>query len=215
MLAQVRSRLAFASRKAAQKLEDFARHSRDWYDQENRDLIFARLFGLGRAAANAGGAMVNRDFQQRFVSLCLTIVRYSEDYRWGQVPGPAREAALRQVAIHLLINLGSRQFGNTVFAGRIIQEQLRHALELLNDPDIGAIFQARGLWNTLRKVLGTETPDVGRFVDRGQSGLRILNWLASIVSQLNATPPYNPLLAPDSPVFVWAATWLRASGIEV
>ncbi len=215
MLAQARVSLNFASPQVIEKLEDFALRSRNWYNRESRDLLFARLFGIGRAATNAEGTMVNRDFQQRFATFCVAIERYNEDYSWGQQPGPTTEAALDEAATDLLLNLGARQLGNTTIAAGTIQDQLRYAINLLTDPGVEALFQARGLWDTVRKLLDTETPDLARLIDRGQTGLWLLDWLASVIPQISEKVHHQPLLPARSPVFVWAATWLRASGVDM
>lgn len=215
LLANARGSLSLTSTRAAGKLEVFAERSRQWYDRAHRSQVFARLFGLGPATGSEAGNTVNGDFQQRLATLCLILVRYGEDYRWSRVVGSTREALLRQTATDLLVNLGLRQFGNTLIAARLIQEQLQHAIDILNDPDIGVLFQARGMWDLLRKILGDETPDLGRLLTRGQSGLRILDWLASVIPQLSESTLSRPLVPTGSPVFVWAAQWLEATGVQV
>jgi hypothetical protein len=214
LLAQQRILLGVRSISSAAKLETFAVRNHHWYDRQNRILLFARLFGLGLAARSEEGNTVNRDFQQRFATLCLTLVRYGEDFRGSLRPASTREALLRQVATDLALNLGARQFGNTISAARLIQEQLQQAIDLLNDVEIGVLFQARGLWDVLRKLLGPETPDLGRLLTRGQSGQRILNWLASTVGRLDGTVA-GPLLTANEPVYVWAASWLSATGVDL
>jgi hypothetical protein len=208
-----RGGLLLQSTTAAAKLERFAQQQRDWYDRAQRLQLFARLFGLG----GAGGSPVRQDandaFQQQFAHLCYTINQVAEDYRWGQNPGPIREAALRLAARTLLMNLGSRQYGNTLLAGRKIQAQVQAAIDIVSDPDIGGLVQGRGLWDTLRKFYGSQTPDLGRLLNRGQSGQRLMTWLALVLPELQREPPGQPLLPAGSPVFIWAATWLEATGI--
>lgn len=212
LLVEERNWLPVTSVSAAEKLDRFARRVHNWYDQKNRDRVFARVFGLGSATEADAQTLVNHDFQRLFASMCLAIVRYGRAARWGP-PGAAYEASLRQAARALLANLASRQFGNTLLAARAIKEQLDAAIDLLSDPGIGTLFRARGLWDTLRKILGPQTPDLGRHVDRGQSGLRLLTWLASVRERLWATDG-RALFSGDVPVFSWAATWLQATGIE-
>lgn len=214
-LAQMRASLGLRSRTAAQKLEDFARQQRDWYDREQRHQLFVRLFGIGDITPESRGFEVNRDFQQRFASLSTRLLQYAEDYRWGQQPGPARETTLRHAAKAVLFNLGPRQYGNTVIAGRKIQEQLQAAIGILQDRDIAGLFLGRGLWDTLRKILGDQTPDLGRLNARGQSGQRLLTWLALALPELRQSTPTRPLLPARSPAFVWAAAWLQATGMQV
>lgn len=211
-LVDSRNTLGIHSETAARKLEIYYQKQRDWYDTQTRDLLFARLFGIGSAATHDLGTEVNRTFTQQLAMMCLSIVRYSTDYDFGQQPSTLREAALRQAISNLLLNLGARQFGNTLFAGRRIHEQLQQAIEILNDSEIGALFNGQGLWSTLRAILGADAPDVGRLASRAQSGQRLLNWLAEISPILNSQQT-SPLLAKASPVFSWAAIWLQATGI--
>jgi hypothetical protein len=147
--------------------------------------------------------------------LCLALVNYQRDYFWGQTPGPTREAALREAMTTLLFNLGPRQYGNLPSAARLIQEQLRTAIDLLNDPDLASLFGVRGVWEVLRQVLGRQTPDLGRLLTRGQTGLRLLDWLASVIPVLREPARANVLAPADAAVYTWAAAWLAATGIEM
>lgn len=208
-LAEERTGLALRSPQAAAKLERFAEQRRDWYDRGRRLRLFARLFGLGTATDGEA----NHGFQQAFAQVCQAALQVAEDYRWGQRPGPTREAALRHAVRTLLFNLGSRQYGDTLLAGRKIQAQLRAAIDIVSDPDVGGLVQGRGLWDTLRKILGEQTPDLGRLLSRGQSGQRLLTWLALAQPQIVQDRAEAPLLPAGSPVFVWAAAWLEATGV--
>src|SRR5262249_33287076 len=140
LLAQSRRTLEVRGASASRKLDEFAERARhQWYDRQSRGQTFARLFGVG-ADPRDGGA--NRDFQQRLATLCFALTNYQRDYFWGQMPSPTREAALRESARLLLFNLGPRQYGNLPNAARLIQDQLRAAIDLLNDPDLGSLFRA-------------------------------------------------------------------------
>jgi hypothetical protein len=239
-LAAQRSRLDQLGLRAAQKLENFALHARDWYDRPSRQLLFARLFGMGPAANRSDERAANHDFQQRLAMMCYALIRYAQAYEWGALPGAQREASLRMTCLALLSNLGPRQFGNTLIAGRQIQAQLQLAIDLLDDEQIEALFQSRNLWDTLRKAFGPVAPDIQRLVTRGQSGERLLAWLAEAMPRLSveespsdptpartpgwlaSSPPAQPeqktaasLVPPGSPVFNWAAAWLQASGLRV
>ena len=214
LLAASRHTLETRSERVSRKLDEFADRGRhQWYDRQSRNLTFGRLFGLG--TVDLHGSPVNRDYQQRFATLCLALVNHQRDYFWSQTPGPTREASLREAATALLFNLGPRQYGNLPNAARLIQEQLRAAIDLLNDPDLATLFGARGMWDVLRRVLGKETPDLGRLLTRGQTGLRLLDWLSSVIPMLSNPAPAGPLVPANSPVYTWAASWLAATGIEM
>jgi hypothetical protein len=213
MLVQARASLPLRSASAARKLEEFAQRSSDYYDRGHRELIFARLFGTGGAATSDQGSSINREFQQVFATLCSALLRYADDLSWGQQPGPTREASLRHAALNVLLNLAPRQFGNTLIAARLIGEQLQRSIDILSDPGIGAHFLSRGLWDTLRKILGAQTPDLGRLTTRGQTGLHLLNWLAAAIPALSDARTSRPLVATNDQAFVWAAQWLEATGL--
>jgi hypothetical protein len=214
LLAESRRTLDVQSVRVSRKLEEFAERSRHhWYDRSSRNVTFARLFGIG-AVANQHEGTVNRDFQQRLAMLCLALTNYQRDYRWGQTPGATREAALREAARAMLLNLGPRQYGNLPAAARTIQEQLHVAIDVLNDPDLTALFQGRSMWDVLRAILGDAAPDLGRLVTRGQAGMRLLQWLASVIAALQDSASTRPLLPAGAPVYVWAAAWLQATGME-
>jgi hypothetical protein len=215
LLAREWDTLSVTSDEAAELLEEFSRRSRDWYDRDGRDRIFARLFGLGRLAGEGSGATSNRGFENRLASVCLALVRHGDGWRFGERPSAAREAGLRHAGRALLADLAPRESGNTLHAGRRIQQQLQLAIELLRHPAVGALFGARGLWDTLRRVMGADAPDFARILDRGQSGQRILLWLADVLPHVVDPADTRSLLEADSPLYRFAASWLEASGLEL
>lgn len=214
LLAREWGSLDLTSNEAAELLEEFARRSRDWYDRDGRDRIFARLFGLGRMAGETAGA-ANRGFENRLASVCLSLVKHGDGWRFGEQPSASRDAGLRHAGRALLADLAPRESDNTLLAGRRIQQQLQLAIEVLQHPAIGALFGARGLWDTLRRVLGADAPDFARVLDRGQSGQRIMLWLADVLPQVVDPADTKQLLQADSPLYRFAASWLEASGLEL
>jgi hypothetical protein len=210
-LVDARTGLDLPTVRSAEKLEQFAQLERNWYDRQSRNQLFARVFGVGAAATPDAGGAVNRDFEQRLATLCLAINRYGIDQTTSQPRPAADEAQVVQAANDLLSNLEIRQYGNTVFATRRIQEQLEAAINLLKDPEIQSIFHAKSFWMAVRQILEPNVPDIARLVERGQAGQHLLGWLAGAgVAPSNATP----LLPPSSPIFAWAASWLDASGLS-
>jgi len=209
MMAQNRATLPVQDLTGAGKLEAFARGMQNWYDRQHRGMLFARLFGLGEAATNDQGVLVNRDFERALAAFCLAIVAYA-----GSGPFTVRsgyEAAhLATSAVDLLSNLGGRQFGNTLFAARTIHDELLRAIDLLNDRGIQQAFMARDMWDLLARVIGDGAPDFGRLIHRGQTGQRLLEWLASVLAQIgNPNTPSDPPAAAVN----WAAEWLDANGL--
>ncbi len=213
VLTEARYQLTVYDKRTANLLEEFERKRRDWPDRKARDHIFARVFGLGSFTQNQDGVLINRDFQSKFANFCLELRRSADDMRWRKTPGPMIESGLRQAAIDLLVNLGGRRYGDVHSSTRRIQEQLGRAIELLGAEGIGNAFQTRGMWNVLRAVLGAETPDFARLTTRGQSGMRLPDWLALKISAISANDR-RPILDPATPAASWAESWLIATGFD-
>ena len=211
LLAAARDRIPFMSQSTARKLEVFAQVARDAYGARQRELFYARLFGTGGGATVEQGMAVNRDFERALAALAAALVRYAREQGYG-ASWTSLDAAIRQSANELLLNLAARQYGNTLVAARSLASQMQNALGILADNGVEAHFQTRGAWSTLRAILGSQTPDLGRLIARGQSGMRILTWLASTLEKINEPRPTTPLLAPGDPVLIAAAEWLQATG---
>jgi hypothetical protein len=207
LLGQSRDQLRFIDAAAAQKLEPFARPPHDAYTRPQREAIFARVFGLGGATQQT---TANHEFEQLLATLCVALQRCDEDLRLPGGAGAARVAALRYAASAVLFNLASRQYGNTLPATRTIDRQLRQALAALSDRSILTQFRAANLWQVVRAVAGEATPDLGRLLARGQSGMHVLVWLANVLGALNGTAP---IVVRGDPVFTSAAQWLVATGL--
>jgi hypothetical protein len=210
-LVDARASLDMPTERVAELLEKFARRARNWYDRDSRNRLFAREFGVGPAATTGGTSLTNHDFEQRLGALCTTLNRYAADEISGQASPPADDAQIRQSANDLLSNLEMRQFGNTLFAARLIQEELEASIELLKSPEIGALFHVQGFWPTVERILEPDVPDVARLVERGQAGQHLLAWLGTTLGALGTGT--GALVPPNSPVFQWAASWLGASGV--
>jgi hypothetical protein len=213
LLVEARGGLNIQSVRAAEKLEQFAQRERDWYDRHSREVLFARLFGVGAAATVDADGGVNHAFEQLMAVLCAAIDRAATELGPTAPPSVQAEVQVRTAATNLLSNLEPRQFGNTVFAARRIQDELTVATQLLSDPDVDSIFHTNGFWATVRRILEPDVPDFHRFVDMGQSGQHLLGWLASVLGALGDVS--QQLLPATSPLYAWASTWLAASGIDM
>jgi hypothetical protein len=215
LLADARYQLTIQDVQAANLLEEFFRRKRDWLDRDSREHVFARVFGLGSLARNEEGALINRDFQSKFANFCLNVWRCAEELKWQKTPNPMLDAAVRQAAVDVLINLGGRRYGDLYGASRRIQDQLSRAIALLNYEGIGSAFQVRGMWNVLQTVLSPNVPDFARITTRGQSGLNLLNWLVSVLPLVTDRNSRQPLISPALPVGGYAEMWLTATGFDL
>ncbi|MBC7898739.1 MAG: hypothetical protein H7070_01680 [Saprospiraceae bacterium] len=215
VLTAARYELTVYDKKSASLLEEFDRRRRNWLDRTARERVFARVFGIGPLAKNEEGVLINRDFQSKFANFCLEIRRNAEDLRWRKTPGPMLDSALRQAATDLLVNLGSRRYGDIHESSRRIQEQLGRSITLLSDEGIGNAMQTRGMWNVLRAVLNPNVPDFARLTTRGQSGMNLLNWITAALPAISDGNYRQPIIEPNSPAVGWSEMWLQATGFDI
>jgi hypothetical protein len=209
LLVEQRDTLNLTSYEAARKLDDFATRQHQWYDRAGRTQVYARLFGVGPSATNEGGALVNREFASLFAGLCKALTRFADAGTRSSVGG---EASVRVAAQMLLANLAPRGLGNTLLAARRLQDQVRHAVDILRDPAIDALVGARTLQQAIVNILGKDAPDVQRLIDSGLNGQTVLEWLATKLPQL--ADEASRLMTFDDRVAVAAVLWLRAVGLD-
>lgn len=207
LLATERDSLDLRSYESAARLDGFASHEHGWYDHAGRASLYARLFGLGTAATNEAGTLVNREFQSLLASLCHALAGY------GVTPAGSvvLEAALEQAASSLLANLAPRALGNTQLAARRLIAQLRAAVDILRDRAVEALVGARSLQATVVAILGSDAPDVQRLIDLGTNGQQVLTWLAATLPAVAG----GTIAIHAGDVAIGSATqWLRAAGVD-
>jgi hypothetical protein len=209
LLSQQRDTLNLSSYEAAAKLDDFDTRSHLWYDRPSRLQLYARLFGIGSNATNDAGTLANRDFVSRLAALCHAFVSYANPPGEG---ASELDAMLRESAQALLENLASRGLANTVLAARRIQDQTRHAVDLLRDPAVDAVVGAHSLQDAIVAILGKDAPDVQRLIDCGVAGQTILNWLAGAIPAIYSAPAEQALINSGDSVLEAAEQWLQAAG---
>lgn len=212
LLATERDSLNLTSFEAAARLDDFATRRLQWYDRAGRVQLYARLFGIGPGATNDAGSLANRDFVNLLASLCRALAGYAQ-LSPGGVATAGLEATLQESAQALLANLASRALGNTLLAARRIDDQVRHAVDILRDQSICALVGARTLQETILNILGKDAPDVQRLIDAGAAGQKVLVWLADALPRFTADSHAGPLVTPGDPVSVTAGLWLNAVGL--
>jgi hypothetical protein len=215
LLADSRNELKNYGNRSAKLIEDYYRQKRDGYDRTGREHIYARVYGIGVFAKTEAGGSVNNDFQSKFANFCLSLGRYADNLNYQRSPNPIFDSAFRQSAADLLVNLGARRYGDIHEAAKRIQNQLSKSIAVLEDEGIGNLFQTKGMWNVLRIVLHPNVPDFARLTTRGQSGLRLLNRLSSMLRQIDEKDYRKPVSDITSEVVNWAEMWLEASGFDV
>ena len=212
LLAGSRLQLPIRSETAARKLEAFAIDSRRWLTRDQRDYLFARVFGMGRAPSNA---QANQDFQRLLLAWCAAVQAYDEETQWTSgAPGGIRLERVRVAAAALTSNLASRQYGNALVAARQINTSLKQAIDLLGDPGMLQHFRVRTMWDVIRRVFGELTPDIGRLVTRGQAGSRLIAWIADHFAWTTRASAIAPPSVDLRAAAAFAAQWMMASGIS-
>jgi hypothetical protein len=200
---------------AAVKLDDFAAKMRSgWYDRRRRAAIFARVFGMGAASTEEPPGLVNDSFPTQLATFAQAIVGIENEASWQGRLGGRATAHLELAAQGLLDSLGRRAFANALIAARTIQEQLAAALAILGHKGVMPLFRARTAWDVIRNILGPDTPDLARIVGRGQSGLRLLGWLAANLGAVGQPGALAQALQATPSVSVWAGSWLAHSGLD-
>lgn len=208
LLTQERDTLNLTSYEAAAKLDDFDARAHHWYDRASRVQLYSRLFGIGPSATNDAGTLANRDFVPLLASLCHGLVNYCTSTAAADAE---LDATVREAAQALLGNLEPRGLANTVLASRRIEDQTRHAVDILRDPTIDMLVGAHTLQEAILNILGKDAPDVQRLIDSGLAGQKVLDWLAGALPALSSQAP---LVSPEDPVCAEAEQWLQAVGVD-
>jgi hypothetical protein len=188
------------------KLEDMARRAPRWYSRDQRALLYARLFGLGPSAATDPSGGGSR-FEPLLAALCSAIAAQARS-DVAHYPG-----AVALAGADLATTAGNVYGGAMALAVPRLNDQLRRAIDVLADPGVGTLVRARGLWQTLQRLLEPNVPDIRRLLECGRHGQRILFWLATALPALQASPAGAAQVTAD--VAVSAEAWLAANGLPV
>jgi hypothetical protein len=199
LLVERRSSLDLRSVEAAELLDEAAVASAAWYPEDQRQLLFARVFGMG--AAGRDRTTSNDPFEGLLMEVCGALVAWGDDARFDRPPARFRTSSLRSTVRELRSNLADRQHGNTLSAARRLAAQVRVAHELLNHDGIIALVAGRTMWDVVR-AMWEQPPDIDRLVTKGQSGHHVIAWAGS--SSADQSEPTG--LALDS-----AWLWLQAT----
>lgn len=199
LLVERRLSLDLRSVDAAELLDEAAVTSAAWYPQDQRQLLFARIFGIG--AAGSDRTTSNDPFEGLLMNVCGALVAWGDATRFDRPPPTFRTSTLRNTVRELRSNLADRQHGNTLSAARRLAAQVRVAHELLNHDGIIALVAGRTMWDVVR-AMWEQPPDIDRLVTAGQSGHHVIAW-AGTPSAEQGEPTR---LALDS-----ASLWLQAT----
>lgn len=208
LLAAERWSLGVRDTTTAQRLDMYATEVQRRPNPAMRAQLYSRLFGapldisVGSGQRIPGGHVQvvplpgNDAFEELLAGYCDAIASY--DLR----ALPRVRSGLRLAGGRLRANLAPRQYGNTMIVATPLVEQLRASLDLLSLNGLGDLFHVSGAWAVVRAMQPTDSVDIGRRVDRGQSGRTVI---AS-----TGFPSDLDLL--DAHLIQAADTWLTATG---
>jgi hypothetical protein len=174
LLAAERVSLDVRDLNAAQRLDDYAERMTRWHDERSRNLLYARVFGIGAAAAAAGNS--NTSFEGMLLELCSAITSWDDANYFNRPPATRRTTQVVQAVRLLRANLAPRQHGNTLIAARTVADQVRASHDLLDSPGVVALIAGRGMWDVVRALWGSSVPNIAALVTSGQSGQHVIGW---------------------------------------
>lgn len=189
------------SREAGRKLLSFWRDRDDRFIREERQALYARVFGPGDGAGGFDAQLME------LAGALAAIDREPPELGIGQTLARAN-----MLALELGAYLSDRSTGIVAFATRDIVAQIRLALQLLRDEDIARSLGGGSPWQIVTRygpaLLGRAVTPTRR-VTRATSGMRILGWIADDAALL-ASGSSN--LGRGHPVLRDAAAWRLATG---
>lgn len=214
-LAAARFTLNLTDREAALRLEELAAAMEEgWVPRALRNQIFARVFGVGYADPNLGDTAVNREFEPRMARVCAALLQVASNAAY---PPQSATAARAGVAVQSLMgNLAGKMQGNTLIVAERLSRQLRTALAALDHPGLALLFRGANAWDVVRAVLGPDTPDLAGHINRAQTGLRLLGWMAEHLGALQRVDGAGIADAVNAEPQLpgWADLWLVSSGLD-
>jgi hypothetical protein len=199
-----RSSLDLTSIEAAQVLEDAAVQAREWITAEEREHLFARVFGTA-AAGTSTQDLANREFPQLLAELCSAIEDYDSSTAVFRPPPSHLRSGVGRAVQRLRSNLALRQYGSTLVASRRIAGQVNESVQVLSQPGIIQLARGRTMWDVVRATWDPdEQPDLEGLVTSGQAGQVVIGWTGA--PDAETAPP--PATVRDA-----AVQWLMSSGL--
>lgn len=176
---------------AGERLDRYWKERPERLAEAERRQLYSRALGLGSGADSDPTA--NRELEGLWLRFVSAVSALDE---------------ARVARMDLARNLSLHGWGGTTFAAARLADQVRDAVDLLSDPEIGQAYGARDMWQVVERVshlyLGAVS-NVSRQRSRLEAGHHILEWLAD-----SAAVP-EPDLADESLVNA-AERWLAVHG---
>jgi hypothetical protein len=191
---------------ASKPLLDFWRGRHQRLAAEEREALYAQLFGTNFGATFAAAKARNTDFESLMIDLAEAL------YKLEDVSDAGLEVPVQTAANQLADNLVTHGGGMALVASRHLLSAIETCVAILKRPQVQQAVGAHSLWQAVQNIsqsyLGVQV-DTASHVTRGKAGLQILTWLAEVVPFLEQTG--HQLVPPGSPVMAAAGSRLEAS----
>ena len=166
---------------------------------EERQALFSRLFGATSGASDLQAA-ANGEFDERLFDLCDAITASGAQRGEGRLHAAARRLAENLAAA-----------GNDFLAvmAREITNSLQRAAEILNHPQIRALFGARSLWDVVAAIdrrFRRPFRATLNHLRRGRAGMSVIAWLADVTEDPSGQE--KPWLVASEAVIASAVDWV-------
>lgn len=198
---------------AAPRIINFWRNRQSRFSPQERNAIFARLFGAGQTSlASPLPESSNGEFEVLLLSCCEALVANEDSPLWPPQPNPAASVRLQVCVSRLLENLSMRSVGIAPFAARDIINAITAALEIVREPALQRAFGANATWPAVRSIarqLLRQTPSVNEHIARAQSGQILLAWFAEELPNISSLSPIPAQRM--APATTAAAAWMQAT----
>lgn len=180
-------------------VQDFWHDRRDHIQPQERQALFARLFGTPSDALDMQAGS-NADFDAHMLDLCDAIIKAAE------------QGVTRQVHVavtRLAENIGAAANDALLMMAREIIDMLSKAIAILNNPAIRALLAARTLWDAVGAIdRRLRRPPRGTLnhLRRGRAGMAVIAWVADVLTEIERDG--NAALTPPDVIVTAALDWI-------
>ncbi|MDZ3832309.1 MAG: hypothetical protein U0S50_10875 [Sphingopyxis sp.] len=184
---------------AAEAVQDFWRERRDHIQPQERQSLFARLFGTPSDALDMVAGS-NTEFDEKMLDLCDAIIKAAEQ-------GATRK--LHVTVTRLAENIGAAANDALLLMAREIIDMLSQAIAILNHPAIRAMLGARTLWDAVASIdRRLRRPPRGTLnhLRRGRAGMAVIAWVADVLTEVERDG--TAALMPPDVIVTAALDWI-------
>jgi hypothetical protein len=209
-LVDSRANLSLRDDRAAEDLDRFALDAHGFPNRNEREAIYARVFGAGGQASLSTSA--NHDFPSQMAAVCNAVVRIAADLEMARgAPSVSLFAPLAYAVQQLMEGLALHAGVDVTYRAQRIHTMLARALAILQLDGITSYFGAHNAADVVRVVLGSAAGDLGSAQRRGLAGQQLI--IACGRAAGHAGMPAALLTGSHDPIVGVAAQWLADSGV--